>query len=164
MSNWKDISLFKFQQIETINSKDIDEMDKLLFTVCQVFNYTEYELDNTNPLKVAGLIKKVTKLFSSEMKPQVVKKIGKYFIEYDPSKLTFGQYIELAFFFQMPILTGAHYILASLSNKRWCKNKTDEHRAKADYFLTAPIDKVIGSVKQFATNYEAFNKYETNGN
>ena len=103
LKNWKDISLFKFQEAERINAKDIEALDKLLFTTCIVFDYTEFELDNMPPAKVLRLTKKDERVFGSEMKMQVRKRFGKYIVEYDPAKLTLGQYVELCFFFSMPV-------------------------------------------------------------
>ena len=157
MKGWDKISLFKFQQIEIINAKDIEVMDRLLFTTCLVFGYTEYELDNLPIKKVGKMVNKVEAIFNSELNPVPVGRIGKYFLEYDPGKLTFGQYVELSFFFQMPIITAAHYVLASITHTPFQKNKAANHKLKADYFLSTPIEKVIGSVKKFNENFVSFN-------
>lgn len=157
MGTWDKISLFKFQEAERIQKENIEDIDKLLFTVCTVFGFTEYQLDNMKLAKVNKMSAAVTKIFESEMIPVAVKRMGKYFIAYNPAKLTFGQYVELSFFLQMPLINAAHYILASITNKRFRKNNSAEHKVKADYFLTQPITKVVGTVKKFNENFIAFN-------
>lgn len=158
MYNWNKISLFKFQQIDVINNrKDIDDFDKTLFSVCSVFNMTEYELDNTHPLKAAKLIKKVTKIFSKPFPEKAFKRIGKYFLEYDISKMTFGQYIELSFFLSNTPIQNAHYVLASISHKAFRKNNSKFHRKKSEYFLKVPVTKCMGSLSVIIKSFAEFN-------
>ena len=152
MPNWNDITLFKFQQIDEINSREVSDIDKILFTTCVVFNLTEYQLDN-KPLKDANkLIEKVKNIFENEINAQPKKKIGKFKIDYDPAKLTFGQYIELSFFLQAKPIQNAHYILSSIASK-----DADKHRQRADYFLTISITKIVGSISFFIERLKKFN-------
>lgn len=155
--SWNKVTLFKFQHIEAINAKELSEVDKLLFAVCAVFDMTEHQLDNTSPEKVIKLVDKVNKIFSSDFNPQPKKRIGKYFIKYDVSKMTLGQYIELAFFLQNPT-QNAHYIIASVSNRLWRKNNSSQHSKKAAYFLKVPVSKIIGCVTQVKKSFDEFNK------
>lgn len=158
MNHWNKISLAKFQQIEAVKARrDIDEVDKVLFTTCIIFNLTEHQLNNAGVKKANKLISKVSKIFETEFKPEAKKRIGKYFINYDPSAMTFGQYVELSFFLNSPV-QNAHYILASISNTLFRKNNSAHHRRKSEYFLHQPITKVTGSVTQIIENFKAFNK------
>lgn len=150
--NWNNISLFKFQQIDAINAKSIDDIDKILYTTCIVFNMTEYQLDNTDPQKALKLTSKVSKIFENLFEPKPFKRIGKYFINYDVSKITLGQYIELSFFLSTNQIQNAHYALASVTNRKY------DHRKKADYFLHKPITKIMGSLKLIIERFSAFNK------
>lgn len=157
MSKWDKISLFKFQQINAINdNKGMSDIDKTLFSTCVIFDMTEYQLDNTGMKKAAKLIKKTELIFTTPLKPGAQKRIGKYIVNYDPSSLTFGQYIELSFFFQSYILS-AHYALASITRKPFSKYNTEGHRRRADYFLHQPIEKVMGALSVFIENFKAFN-------
>lgn len=155
--NWKNITLAQFRQLDEINNSEYSEMDKVLFSACVVFNKTEYELDNTDPRRVLKLTSKLTSLFETPYNPKAVTSIGKYHITYDISKITFGQYIELAFFLGGNAVQNAHYILATLSNLWLRKSKTSDHRRRAEYFLTRPILDVMGSVNRIITNYVDFN-------
>lgn len=156
MKSWKDITLFQFQAIEQINSrKDLGDDDKVLYSVCAVFNMTEYQLDNTKPRKAAKLINAINKIFSAPFIQKAYDRIGLYFLNYNPGSMTFGQYVELCFFLQQPI-QHAHYILASISNRLFFKEKV--HKKRAEYFSQQPITKVIGSVTRLQEAFAEFNK------
>lgn len=155
--NWSKITLSKFRQLDEITNSDHSEMDKVLFSACIVFDKTEYEIDNAEPKDVLKLTTKMESLFEMPFNPKPLSRSGKYFINYDVSRITFGQYIELAFFLSNKV-QNAHYILATMSNQWLRKNKTRDHRKKADCFLNRPVLEVIGSVKRIADNFSAFNK------
>lgn len=150
--SWKKITLFKFQQVDDINSRPGSDIDKLLFTTCIVFDLTEYELDNLPIKKAAKLIDKVKKIFESKFKSLPAKQIGKYKINYDPSVLTFGQYIELSFFLQANPIQKAHYIFSSIVS-----NNAEEHRLRAEYILTRPISEIVASLSTYIENFKEFN-------
>jgi len=155
--NWQDITLAKYQQLEKINMRAISDIDKVLFSACIIFDKTEYELDNETPKKVLKYTRQINKVFSEPFPEKHFDKIGKYFINYDISKISFGQYIELAFFLSGNPLQSAHYILATMSKAWLRKNKASDHRRKADYFLRQPVTMITGSVKVVIENFIAFN-------
>lgn len=151
MNKWRKISLFQFQQVDAINAQDKSELDKLLFTVCVVFGFTEYQLDNMKLRRATRLINRVKAIFESDFKAKPCTKIGKYTINYDPSTLTFGQYIELSFFLNAPTQK-AHYIFASIVD-----SDATGHRDRMEYFLTQPITKIAGSLSLFIERFKTFN-------
>lgn len=159
MSNWNKISLFKFQQIEAINNRqllgDLDDLDKLLFSTCAVFDMTLYELDNMESKKAGKLIARAAKIFETPFKTKPYKRIGKYYLNYDPASMTFGQYVELSFFLQSTV-KNAHFVMASISNTLWRKNQSEHHRKKSEYFLRQPVIKIIGSLEEFQKRFQAF--------
>lgn len=154
--NWNKITLAKYRQLDEITSSEHTDMDKVLFSACIVFDKTEYELDNEKPGKVLRLMNQMQKIFDTPFNTKVCRRIGKYHINYNISKITFGQYIELAFFLQSPV-QHAHYILATMSNQWLRKYKSRDHRKRADYFLTMPVIEVTGSVQRIKENFAAFN-------
>ncbi len=154
--NWNNITLAKFRQLDEINSQDLPEIDKALFSTCIIFNKTEYELDNSNPTDVLKLTTKTGCLFETPFNPKAFARMGKYFIQYDISKITFGQYVELNFFLSHNQVQNAHYILATCSKAFFKKPK--DHRKRADYFLTRCVPEVMGSLKRIVENFSAFNK------
>jgi hypothetical protein len=155
--NWSNITLAKFQQIEAVNSLNLSDIDKVLFSVCIIYNMTEFELDNTAPGKVLKMTEHVSKVFESPFNPKAQNKIGRYFINYDISKITFGQYIELAFFLQDTV-SHAHYIMATISKQWMRKHTANDHRKKANYFLTQPVTAIMGGVSLIKERFEEFNK------
>lgn len=155
--SWNKISLFKFQQIDKINSdKNVSELDRVLFSTCVIYGMTEFELDNCNLKKATRLIKSATNTFTSPFAPIPKKKVGRFIIEYDITGMTLGQFIELAFFLSMSPVQSAHYILASVSRRPWRKNRSTEHRKKADYFLYRPITEIMGCVAKVQDSFKAF--------
>lgn len=154
---WKEISLAKFQQIDDINKQDLPDMDKVLYSVCVLYNKTEYEINNEEPAKVLKLIKRIESVFTTPFDARATNRIGKYVINYDVSRITFGQYIELSFFIGNGALRNVHYILATMSNRWRKKHTTSDHRLKADYFLTQPVEKVVGALNVIQDNYSRFN-------
>lgn len=158
MKSWKDISLFKYQQVDDIMSKkDIDDIDKTLYCICVVFDITHHQLNNSNPRRAIRLTKKIDKIFSEKIEPVVSKRFGRYVIEFDINKLTYGQYLELSFFASNDITRNGHLILASVSHTMFCKIKADDHYKKSQYFLEQPIHKVLGTLVQIVNNLNAFN-------
>lgn len=152
---WDKITLYKFQQIEKINERAIDDLDKLLFTTCIVFDMTEYELDNTPKRKAERLIEKVGKIFSSELKAAPQKKVGKYILNYDMNTMTWGQWNELAAWLPQPILN-ADKIMATMASK------AEGHKQRADYFLMQPITKVVGSIQLISERFKSlFDEYKS---
>jgi hypothetical protein len=151
MLNWNKISLYKFQRLDEINNRDIPDMDKAFLSACIVFDFTEYEFDNLPLKKAMRYVSKVEKIIESDLELKL-QKIGKFSMECDPSKLTFGQFIDLVFFLQSP-MQNMHYVLASLASK-----DADTHKERAEYFLAQPIGKLMGCYKTFLDNFEAFQK------
>lgn len=163
MGNWKSISLFSFQQTQNLNSNsDLSELDKVLFCVCAVYDYTPFQLDNMNWKRVKKMIAKITNIFSQPLNPKPLNRIGRFRMQYDFNKINFGQYVELAFFIDIrkddPI-QAAHYCLASVARKWWrVKHTSEGHKKRADYFLTKSIEEVSGSFKALVEAYDNFNK------
>lgn len=155
--NWNNITLAKFQQIDEVNKRDLGDVDKLLFSMCVLYDMTEYELDNADPRKVIKMMGEVEKVFLKQFTPAPSNKIGKYFIKYDVSTITLGQYIELNYFLNDP-LKNAHYVLATMANKWLRKHSASDHRMKAEYFSSQPVSKVVGCMEQIKNNYAAFNQ------
>lgn len=157
MSGWNKISLFKFQEIERINSLEgLSDLDKILFSVCAVYDLTETQLDKKGARKASHMASVVQKIFEEKFDPQPQKRIGIYQISYDPSSMSFGQYVELHYFLQQP-MPNAHYVLASISNVFFKKNKSADHRKKAEYFLHQPVGKIVGTLKAFIERFTEFN-------
>jgi ribosomal protein L31 len=157
--SWKDITLYKYQRIDAINARrDMDDLDKTLFSICELFGMTEHELDAKGAKVADKLGKRVSKIFSEPLDAKPYKNIGQYVIDYDPDNLRAGQFVELMFFNdEKKLIQNAHYILASISRTDYDKNDSSEHKKKADFFQTQSIVKVPGTINQFNKNFAAFN-------
>lgn len=155
---WRNISLGKFQQIEKINKTDLPDLDKVLHTVCVIYGKTEYEINNEKPEKVVKMISKMQPVFEAPLNIMACDRIGKYVVNYDVSRITFGQYIELSFFISNGIENNIHYILATMSTRWLRKHTSKDHRKKADYFLTQPVGVTIGSLNKIQESYNQFNR------
>lgn len=159
MSNWNKISLYKFQQIDAINSrKDLSDIDKTLYSTCVVFDMTEYQLDNAGMNTVARMTSQVGKIFSSPLQSVAVKRLGRYFLNYNLESMRFGQYIEISHYLSGKPTVNDHKILASISNTWFGKNHSKDHQKKADYFLSQSVLKVVGCVALIRDRYQAFNE------
>lgn len=159
MLKWSDITVGQFQEIEAINNSTMEDIDKVLFSACTVFGVTEYEMNNVSPKKAVKMINAVKRVFESELKTKPEANIGRYTAEYDVSRLSFGQYVEVSFFRS---ISQIHYLLASITKDKYGVNDSMRHREKADGFLLLPITKVLGSVNLFNENLEKFNaEYNT---
>jgi len=156
---WSDITLAQFQLINDINeSKDFDEMDKLLYTTGVIFDKTENQLVDLGAEKCKKLIAKTSKLFENPFNKKPYKRIGYYQIQYDIEKLRFGQFVEFTYFVAGDVLDNAHKILASCANIPLLKNNSDNHRKVSDYLHGQSVIKTIGSLSTLLENYTEFNK------
>jgi len=155
---WKKITLYKYQRLEEIELRKIDPIDKVLYSTCVVYNLTEWQLDNMNPKKATKKILRMTKILESKVNPVAKNRIGKYWINYDISKMTFGQYIEIAYFIQSGVLPSIHFILASCSHLPFTKNNPNKHSIRSEYFLHKPIEITLGSALLIINNFNEFNK------
>lgn len=157
MSKWNKISLYKFQQIDGINATiGMSDIDKLLFSTCVIYDMTEHQLDNAGVKRATKLTKKVGAIFSTPFHTRPRKRLGMYFIKYDVSKISFGQFIELSFFLSQNPVRNAHFVLASMSNAFMQKNKATDHRKKADYFLKRPVSDIMGAIALIQEGFKAF--------
>jgi hypothetical protein len=152
--NWKDITFSKFKRLEEINSRNILDDDKLLFSTCIIYGISENTLDNMNPKEAAKKILKVSKLLTSVPKIEAKRFVYPYKINYNTLSLTFGQYIEIAYFLQGGILNNAHLIVSSCAKSL----QNIPHSKKADCFLHKPIEYVLGAAMQITNNFNDFNK------
>lgn len=157
MSKWKNITLYKFQQVDAINSTpQYDEIDKLGFSICAVFDLTEHQVSQMDAKKVNSYVARVQGIFQSDFTVLTPQRIGGYKMLYDVAAFTFGQYIELSFFFHAHI-RNAHYALASASRPIFRKYSTEGHRNRADFFLSQPVEITVGALKLLMDSFQSFN-------
>lgn len=155
--DWKDISLFTFQRLDNINNDlSLDDLDKVCYCTCELFGLTEYELDNMAPKKVNKLMRRVMHLMKTYPDGKAKDRIGPFKIDYEPTGLTLGQFIEYRHFIQGGIYT-AHFSLASISRKRKTY-QSEGHPFRADYFLRTCVVDVLSSLQLFSIQLSEFLK------
>lgn len=159
MKSWNDITLKQYQEIDKINQrKDIDALDKVFFTVCVLKGITEQELDNAGVKVVDKLCREVNKVLSAEFAPTAADRIGDYYLDYNCDHLRYAQYVELQFFLHNgDLLHNCHWILASISHDEGKRNVSENHKVRADHFLTQPVTACIGSMRKFIAAFADFN-------
>jgi hypothetical protein len=146
------ITLSKYQEIDAIMADgSLDETDRTLYCMCVLYGYKPEELNREDPFKVLKLSQKIPKLFKFNFISP--KFIGKYKINYDVDSITFGQYIELSYFFQFNNVDKANYIVASLAKGL----RQASHPDKANYFLKCSVNKVIGAMAKIREGFVNLN-------
>jgi hypothetical protein len=147
------LTLEKYKVIDAITSdKSLSEIDKTLYCICTVYDYTPEELDKEDPMKVVKMAAKMEKIFKFKISAPAI--IGIYKINYNISSITFGQYIELSYFFQFNAIDKANYIIASTARTLFKRS----HLRIAEYFNKKRIGVVSGAMARIRSGYLALNK------
>jgi hypothetical protein len=147
------LTLEKYKAVDAIiNDESLSEIDKTLYCICAVYNYAPEELDKEDPKKVIKMAAKIEKVFKFKITAPAI--IGIYKINYDISSITFGQYIELSYFFQFNAIDKANYIIASVA-KTFIKRS---HSKIAEYFSNKHIGIISGAMAKIRAGYVALNK------
>lgn len=147
------LTLEKYKIIDAITSdKSLSEIDKTLYCICTLFNYSPDALDKEDPLKVVKMAAKVEKAFKFKITTPVY--LGIYKISYNISNITFGQYIELSYFFQGNPVENGNFIIATCAKGL----HKSTHITRAKYFLKKNISSVAGAVSKIREGYTALNK------
>ena len=161
--NWKDVTVWQWQQIQNLLSKEIEgdtELDIAVKTLAILKNQTEAQIDS---LSISDLKKELEKIkfittTMPEPKPKDFIKInGKmYRCIYDIKNLPYARYLESKHF-GTDISNNLHKIAASmvmpmkLTWRGWKLAKYDasKHEEYAEDLLSASFESVYGSVVFF---------------
>ncbi len=159
--NWKDVTVWQWQQLQAIAKKKEDtELDKAVKTLAILTNRTESQIDSLSIAELNRELKQIDWISKQEAKPKPVDFIkvnGKrYRCIYDVRQIPFARYIESKFFSEDVVLN-LHKIMASmvrpmkLTWRGWKVAKFDasKHEDYAQDLLGAPFEAVYGSVVFF---------------
>jgi hypothetical protein len=147
------LTLERYKAIDAIIADtSLSEIDKTLFSLCALYNLAPEELDKYPPLKVVKMAAKLEKVFKFKISAPAI--IGIYKIQYDISSITFGQYIELSYFFQFNAVDKANYILATCA-KTFIKRS---HSKIAEAFSNKHVGIITGAMAKIRAGYIALNK------
>lgn len=147
------LTLEKYKAIDAITAdKSLSEIDKTLYCICALYDVAPEELDKMAPKKVIKMADKLQKVFKFNISAPTI--IGIYKINYNISSITFGQYIELCYFFQFNAVDKSNYILASVA-KSFIKKS---HSQIAEAFSNKHVGIITGAMAKIRAGYLALNK------
>lgn len=147
------LTLEKYQAIQAISDdKSLSDIDKTLYCICALWDYAPEELDKEDPLKVVKMAAKIEKIFKFKVTAPTI--IGIYKIDYNISNITFGQYIDLSFFFSFDAVEKSNYVVATMAKSVIKKS----HPQKAGFFLKSHVAMVVGAMDRIRTGFMALNK------
>jgi len=134
-----------YQYINEINETDMDQIDKVLFTMAFLTGKSEEEFDKINKYKFAQLQRQFKQRFEQlNVQGKETERIKDFKFNFDVRKITLGQYIEVQHFYKNNYLNNLHLIASSFST---CKNYS--HVERADKILKMPLLPVLFNVKKF---------------
>jgi len=163
--NWKDISVFQWQQLNDLflKSKELNELDLAIQSAAICTRMTENEIDSL-PIEDLNPLLKSIQFIHEEIKPEpqsYIKINGrKYKCIYDVRKIPAARYIETKHFSQ-DVNGNLHKIAACMVMPMkktlfgWKLDKYDasRHEDYAQDMLEAPITAILGSVVFFYQVY-----------
>jgi len=142
---WDKITVEMYQYINEINDSQMDQIDKVLFTMAFLTGKSEQEFDNINKYKFAQLQRQLKQRFEQlNVQGNETERIKDFKFNFDIRKVTLGQYIEVQHFYKGNYLNNLHLIAASFST---CKDYS--HVERSDKILKLPLLPVLFNVKKF---------------
>jgi hypothetical protein len=142
---WDKITVEMYQYINEINETDMDQVDKMLFSMAFLTGKTEQEFDKINKYKFAQLQRQLKQRFEHlNMQGKETERIKDFKFNFDVRKITLGQFIEVQHFYKNNYLNNLHLIAASFST---CKDYS--HVERADKILKMPMLPVLYNVTKF---------------
>ena len=142
---WNKITVEMYQYINEINDSDIDQLDKVLFSMAFLTGKSEQEFDKINKFKFAQLQRQFKSRFEQlNMQGKETERIKDFKFNFDVRRVTLGQFIEVQHFYKNNYLNNLHLIAASFST---CKKLS--HVERADRILKMPLLPVLYNVTKF---------------
>jgi hypothetical protein len=142
---WDKITVEMYQYINEINETDMDQVDKVLFSMAFLVGKSEQEFDKINKYKFAQLQRQFKQRFEQlNVQGNETERIKDFKFNFDIRKVTLGQYIEVQHFYKGNYLNNLHLIAASFST---CEKLS--HVERADKILKMPLLPVLFNVKKF---------------
>jgi len=142
---WDKITVEMYQYINEINETDMDQVDKVLFSMAFLVGKSEQEFDKINKYKFAQLQRQFKQRFEQlNVQGKETERIKDFKFNFDIRKVTLGQFIEVQHFYKNNYLNNLHLIAASFST---CDKLS--HVERADKILKMPLLPVLYNVKKF---------------
>ncbi len=144
MFRWRKITVAKFQRLDAINTVEQDDIDKLAYSVCCIWDKTPEEVNEWSSKKFLRYADRVTKTFSGTPPRSWFEAK----VETDARRITYGQFVEVMYFLQNGMIPNLHNIAASIMVS------AEDHAVKAQNVLGMPITKILHPVGQFLESWE----------
>jgi hypothetical protein len=142
---WNKITVEMYQYINEINETDMDQVDKVLFSMAFLVGKSEQEFDKINKYKFAQLQRQFKQRFEQlNVQGNETERIKDFKFNFDIRKVTLGQFIEVQHFYKNNYLNNLHLIAASFST---CDKLS--HVERADKILKMSLLPVLFNVKKF---------------
>lgn len=115
------ITLGQYQALYSIQKSDMDDIDKMAESVALLAGKTLRQLDDMPVPEYMSITRSLRIIWeSASVKDEPLKKIlesngRSYGLEFEPGKLSTGQYIEVQKWMQGDVVENAHLLLASIS-------------------------------------------------
>jgi hypothetical protein len=161
--NWKDVTVWQWQQIQNIALKQSEGdtfLDIAVKTLAILKNQTEGQIDSLSLKELKDELTKIEWVNTTQPKPkpQNYIKVGnkRYKCIFDVRNMSYARYIETKFFAE-DVTNNLHKIAASmvvpmkLTWRGWKVAKYDstKHEEYANDLLSAPFESVYGSLVFF---------------
>lgn len=133
-----------YQKIYDINeSADIDAIEKMAWTICFIFGYSEKRVDKMSQRRFSHKMLKAEKHISRAL----AKRLYDRRPNTDATKITFGQFVEVAHWVKGGKIESMHLIYASMLN-------TGDHKAAAAAALKMNVRAVLPYVAEFMQSFD----------
>ncbi len=155
------MKVLQYQELYRIAKSEVDEMEKVTESVAVLTGKTTREVDEMPVTEFNRLANQATQELQVEIKPDPQKSFDvngkKYYLLYEPGKLTRGQYVTLQHFLQMDVIENCHYLLACLTyDPKTKKHESDKLEEIAQDILDADFKVVYSACLFFCQLFTAF--------
>lgn len=138
------MTVAQFQKIHEINSTTPDTVERLGWIICDVFDYTEDQVNHMSKIKFVWLVNRLERKLNA--KPS---KWCKGVFNTDAESITLGQFIECQHWLKNDAIRAMDLVAASILYER------NDHKQDADAIRKMPFKNVFPFVTKFV---ESFNQ------
>lgn len=134
----------QFQKIHEINNTTPDTVERLGWIVCDVFNYTQEEVNQMKPIKFLWLVNRLERKINAKPSKFYRNKLNE-----DAATITLGQFIECQHWLKNDVVQSMDLVAASILFKRTDHAKDAAKARKMSYKNVYP------SVLKFVESFNA---------
>jgi hypothetical protein len=138
------MTLAQYQRIHEINQTTLDNIERIAFTICYLFDKSEEYVNELTTERFTRYIDKLNRALQ-------IKKPWVHLItfESDATKITLGQFIECQYWLKHDPIQSIHLIGASILKKR------EDHIKDAEVLLTVEVNQILPAVEIFIKSFKA---------